>query len=312
MRSRTMRSGAGSTSKPVSEDHRARTVSARLAAATRALSATSDSPRLDAEILLAHVLGTDRLRLILDHQALVEPEDGASFERLVSRRKGREPVAYLTGRRHFRALELEVDRRVLIPRPETEELVEVAVALLPEGARVLDVGTGSGAIALALAAERPDLVVEGVDVSPDALAIAGRNRMKLNLDVSLRIGDLLEGASPVDAVLANLPYVEEGAELPVGVAEFEPALALRGGDDGLALIRRLAAQLAAREWPAWALLEIGEAQGPAAAGLLRGAGFAEVEVRADLSGRDRIVLARRAGRSPRAPQHAARRQEVGA
>ncbi|HTU32064.1 MAG TPA: HemK family protein methyltransferase, partial [Solirubrobacteraceae bacterium] len=193
------------------------TIAGLLARSTAALRPSSETARLDAEVLLAEVLGVDRARLILDHEAEVEVETRTRFERLVSRRASGEPVAYLIGRRPFRALELRVDDRVLIPRPETEGLIEAAVELLPNGAAVLDVGTGSGAIALALAAERPDLVVRGADVSAEAVAVAARNRDELGLDVSFSVGDLLDGALPADAVLANLPYVERDAELPVDV-----------------------------------------------------------------------------------------------
>jgi release factor glutamine methyltransferase len=269
------------------------TIAGLVVRGTAALRASSETARLDAELLLAHVLDVDRGRLVLDHKAQVESESSADFEALIARRACGEPIAYLLGRRPFRALELTVDPRVLIPRPETEELVEAAVGMLPSGATVLDVGTGSGAIALALAAERPDLQVRGVDLSADAVTVAELNARRLNLDVSFTVADLLEGAPPADAVLANLPYVETAAQLPVDVADFEPAQALFGGPDGLDVIRRLAAQLATRPWPATALLEIGETQGAAVRALLRDAGFARVEVRPDLAGRDRIVVAHR-------------------
>jgi release factor glutamine methyltransferase len=269
------------------------TIAGLLARSAAALRPSSETARLDAEVLLAEVLGVDRVRLVIDHHAQVEVEAVDRFEELLGRRRRGEPVAYLIGHRPFRALELVVDGRVLIPRPETEGLVEAAVEILPADATALDVGTGSGAIALALATERPDVVVQGIDLSPDAVAVAVRNAADLDLDVSFTVGDLLEGARPADAVLANLPYVERTAELPIDVAEFEPSLALFGGDDGLEVIRRLAAQLAERQWPEWALLEIGESQGAAVTDLMHAAGFARVEVRPDLSGRDRVVIARR-------------------
>jgi release factor glutamine methyltransferase len=269
------------------------TIAGLLARSAAALRPSSETARLDAEVLLAEVLGVDRVRLVIDHDAQVEVEAVDRFEELLGRRRRGEPVAYLIGHRPFRALELVVDGRVLIPRPETEGLVEAAVEILPADATALDVGTGSGAIALALATERPDVVVQGIDLSPDAVAVAVRNAADLDLDVSFTVGDLLEGARPADAVLANLPYVERTAELPIDVAEFEPSLALFGGDDGLEVIRRLAAQLAERQWPEWALLEIGESQGAAVTDLMHAAGFARVEVRPDLSGRDRVVIARR-------------------
>ncbi|HLI60975.1 MAG TPA: peptide chain release factor N(5)-glutamine methyltransferase [Solirubrobacteraceae bacterium] len=269
-----------------------------LGSVARALTDISPTPRLDAEVLLAHVLGVDRARLVIDREVELEGLAHERFDRLARRRLAGEPVAYLTGRRGFRTLELSVDPRVLIPRPETECLVEAALEVLPHGASVLDVGTGSGAIALALAAERPDLRVAGVDVSREALAVALANRARLNLDVSFRAADLLDGSGAVDAVIANLPYVKPDADLPVDVAAFEPPLALFGGEDGLVLIRRLAGHMAARQWPTWALLEIGESQGDAVSHLLRAAGFHAVEVRPDLAGRDRVVVARRGNRAP--------------
>jgi release factor glutamine methyltransferase len=282
----------------VAEAAAATTTGGLIAEATRRLASTSasasasGSPRLDAEVLLAFVLGVERARLVLDRDVSVGARECARFEALVARRAAGEPVAYLIGRRGFRWLELEVDARVLIPRPETELLVEVAVGL-PEGASVLDVGTGSGAIALAVASERPDLLVRGVDVSADAVAVARANAARLGLErVSFSVGDLLSGAERSDAVLANLPYVEEDAELPADVADHEPALALFGGADGLSVIRRLVSMVAG-DWPSLLALEIGETQGSAVSGLVRAAGFDEVSVLGDLAGRDRVVVGRR-------------------
>ena len=157
----------------------------------------------------------------------------------LARRQAREPVAYILGRKAFRRISLAVDRRVLIPRPETELLVEVALSL-DRGARVADVGTGSGAVALALKEERPDLSVVGVDLSPDALAVARSNAAALGLDVEFVQADLLEGVpGPFDAVLSNLPYVAEGSALPPEIELYEPGLALFGGPDGMDPVRRL-------------------------------------------------------------------------
>lgn len=198
----------------------------------------SPTARLDAELLLASVLGTDRAGLVLRSADALPAAAEEAFSALVARRVAGEPVAYLTGRQWFRRLELEVDARVLIPRPETELLVEAGLEL-PAGARVADVGTGSGAVALALADERPDLQIVGTDISPAALTVARANAARLGLGVELREADLLD-VGPWDAVLANLPYVAEGSpELASEVARYEPAVALYGGPDGLDLVRRL-------------------------------------------------------------------------
>jgi release factor glutamine methyltransferase len=272
-------------------DPTAVSVGAALRDATTRLSAASATPRLDAELLLGEVIGGGRERLILDRDL---PLDGAQVERLsalLARRSAREPIAYILGRRAFRYLTLTVDRRVLIPRPETELLVEAALGL-PRGASVLDIGTGSGAVALALKHERPDLDVAGVDISPDAVTVARANARRLDLDVSFSIGDLL-GDGRADAALANLPYDADGAELIDDVARYEPVGALRGGVDGLDPIRRLTGMIAGRPpdaRPALLALEIGSDQGQAVAALVASAGYAAVRVRADLAGLDRLVI----------------------
>ena len=258
------------------------------AAATRLAAAGCDSPRLDAELLLAEALGTTRTALYMRTPGPLEPAAGARFAELVARRADREPVAYILGRKPFRRLELAVDPRVLIPRPETELLAEVALDL-PPGARVADVGTGSGAVALALADERPDLELTGIDLSADALAVARENARRLGLEVSFVRGDLLVGG-PYDAVLANLPYVEDGDELPPEIDRYEPPEALYGGPDGLDLVRRLIE--VAGTVPMLAL-EVGAGQAGAVASLLREAGFVEVERRRDLAGHERVVVGRR-------------------
>jgi release factor glutamine methyltransferase len=251
-----------------------------------------DTPRLDAELLLAHALGTDRARLVLDRDRPVEGPAVRAFQDAVRRRSaGREPVAYITGVRGFRRLDLHVDQRVLIPRPETEDLVEVALALAP-GARVVDVGTGSGAVALALKDERPDLEVLATDVSDDALAVARANAARLELDVTFLRADLLDGVPAADAVLSNPPYVEDGAPLAPEIARHEPARALFAGPDGLAVVRRLVDQ-AGRSPARLLALEVGLGQGPAVAALAREAGFADVELRRDLAGLERVAVARR-------------------
>ena len=258
----------------------------------------SSTPRLDAEVLLAHALGVDRTRLVLDHDKPVEGPAIRAFRDLVRRRSVEHaPVAYLVGVQGFRRLDLAVDPRVLIPRPETELLVELAVAELPRGARVLDVGTGSGAVALALKDERPDLDIHASDVSADALAVARANARRLGLDVSFHEADLLGGAvgmEAFDALVSNPPYVAEAdrATLQRDVVVHEPAGALFAGADGLDVIRRLVAQAADVQIP-WLALEHGMGQREAIVAIVRDAGFAEAEGHDDLAGIDRVVVGRR-------------------
>jgi release factor glutamine methyltransferase len=254
-----------------------------------------DSPRLDAEVLLAHALGVDRAALWMDPDREVAGEATRWFRDAVRRRTvQRVPVAYLVGRRGFRHLELEVDPRVLVPRPETEHLVE-ALLDLPQGARVHDVGTGSGAIALALKDERPDLVVSASDVSPDALEVARANAQRLGLDVAFAQADLLAGIDPeLDAVVSNPPYVPDGDRpaLPPDVAAHEPGLALFAGAEGLSAIRPLVTQAAATRARVLAL-EVGAGQAPTVRGLVAAAGFPDVTVVCDLAGIERVVMGRR-------------------
>jgi release factor glutamine methyltransferase len=259
-------------------------------ATSRLTSAGCDTPRLDAELLLAAVLGVGRERLVLDAGAALDPAQLDRFGGLVARRAAREPVAYILGRKEFRWISLSVDPRVLIPRPETELLVEVALGL-PQGARVIDVGTGSGAVALALAHERPDLDVWASDVSEGALAVARENGQRLGLDVRFTRADLLEGIEErFDAVLANLPYVPEAVPLPPEIATYEPARALFGGEDGLELIRRLLGMV---EGARLVALEMGFGQDGTVLELLSQAGFPTVERLRDLAGHERVIVGRR-------------------
>jgi release factor glutamine methyltransferase len=258
-------------------------------ATTRLAHAGCDTPRLDAELLLATALGVTRSRLVLDTEAELLPREAERFEALLARRAGCEPVAYILGVKEFRRISLHVDRRVLIPRPETELLVEVGLGLEP-GARVADVGTGSGAVALALKDERPDLEVLATDLSPDALAVATRNAAVLGLDVAFLEADLLDGIS-CDAALANLPYVPVGAPLPPDVARYEPPIALFAGPDGFDLIRRLIDTLPSDVRVVG--LEIAPEHANAAATRLRRAGFDSIETLRDLAGHERVVVASR-------------------
>lgn len=249
-----------------------------------------DTPRLDAELLLAHALGVDRAALYTDRDLDVAGPASRRFQELVARRaRGREPVAYLLGRRGFRHLELDVDPRVLVPRPETELLVEVGLEL-PTGVSVVDVGTGSGAVALALKQERPDLDVAATDVSAGALAVARANAARLGLEVAFTQADLFDGAP--HAVLSNPPYVADGDALPPDVARHEPAAALFAGPDGLDVIRRLVGR-AAESPVELVALEVGAGQADAVAALASGAGFATVGTRRDLAGVERVVVAAR-------------------
>lgn len=259
--------------------------------AARLAEAGCDSPRLDAELLLGAALGVPRAQLVMDAREAVSREDLVAYETLLARRQAREPVAYILGRREFRRLSVDVDPRVLIPRPESELLVEVALRL-PDGASVADVGTGSGAVALAIKDERPDLEVTGIDVSADALGVAEANGRRLGLDVRWLRGDLLDGIS-VDAVVANLPYVAEDFLLEPEIADYEPRAAVYGGPDGLAVVRRLLDQLARRPETLTVALEIGFDQADAVAPLLQRAGFGEVSTVKDLAGHPRVVVGRR-------------------
>jgi release factor glutamine methyltransferase len=250
-----------------------------------------DTPRLDAEVLLAHVLGIDRAALVIDRDRAVEGHAVRAFQDAVRRRAfDREPVAYITGVKGFRHLELQVDPRVLIPRPDTETLVEAAVEILPQGARVVDVGTGSGAIALALEDERPDLEVTGTDVSDDALEVARANAARLGLAVAFARADLLAGVGEFDAVVSNPPYVEDGAELAPEIVRHEPSLALRAGPDGLDVLRALVPAAAVLGAEVLAV-EVGAGQAAAVEELARGAGFGRAERRRDLAGVERVVIA---------------------
>ncbi|MDX6691645.1 MAG: release factor glutamine methyltransferase [Solirubrobacteraceae bacterium] len=254
--------------------------------------AGSETPRLDAELLLADALGVDRAALFLDPDRGVSGPAVRAFQDAVRRRSaGREPVAYILGRRGFRHLELEVDERVLVPRPETELLVEVGL-LLPTGARVADVGTGSGAIALALKHERPDLDVVATDISSDALAVARANAQRLGLEVTFARADLLDRVGDVDAVLSNPPYVAERARATLApeITRHEPPGALFAGEDGLDVIRRLVPAAAGARLLA---VEVGRGQADAVAGLMGAEGFGATEVHRDLAGIERVVVATR-------------------
>ena len=258
------------------------TVGDALSGAVPALEAAGcETPRLDAEVLIADALGVDRAALVSDPGREVSPTVARLIGERVRRRIAREPVAYVLGRKGFRRIELVVDRRVLIPRPESELLVEAALGL-PPGARVHDVGTGSGAVALALLEERPDLRVSASDASPGAVAVARENAARLGLPLEVELASWLpEGR--YDMVLANLPYVAD-SELPsLGpeIAYWEPREALLAGADGLDGIRSLVADA-----PPGTPLALEHA--PHQAGAVRGL-LAEAETLRDLAGRERVT-----------------------
>jgi release factor glutamine methyltransferase len=276
-----------------------------LGGATDALAAVGvDSPRLDAELLLGEAAGWDRALLAAEPDAGIPAAAARLFGEMVRRRLRREPVAYILGRKGFHRIELAVDRRVLIPRPETELLVELALELGPR--RVLDIGTGSGAVALAIVDELPDCEVVATDTSTAALEVARANAERLGLAdrVELVEGTLPLGAGELDLIVANLPYVAESewAGLEPEVTEWEPREALLAGPDGLDAIRALLAADSVRYLSRSAqqkangdgvlALEVGEGQAEAVSGLMREAGFGAIETRPDLAGIPRVVVGR--------------------
>jgi release factor glutamine methyltransferase len=265
-------------------------------AITAIAAAGCETPRLDAELLLADVLGVSRERLIVDRDLVVEGPAVRAFQNAVRRRAvEREPVAYIVGSRGFRRLDLAVDPRALIPRPETELLVEVGLSL-PQGARVLDVGTGSGAVALALKDERPDLRVTGSDLSEGALALARANGERLGLEVSWSCADLLAGVpDEFDAILSNPPYVAESARASLApeILRHEPPEALFAGEDGLNAIRALLAQVTPRGRVRVVALEVGAGQAETVSHLMGDAGFGSVRAERDLAGIERVVVGER-------------------
>jgi len=264
-----------------------------LSASVDALRAAGvEEPRLDAELLLAEATGWDRARLVADPGADLPPAAVRSFAEMVRRRLRREPVAYITGRRGFHRIELAVDPRVLIPRPETELLVDLALELGP--GRVLDVGTGSGAVALAVAAELPGCEVTATDTSAAALEVARANAERLGLAERVELVEAMlpVGAGRFDLGLANLPYVSEAEwdALEREVTEWEPRTALLAGPDGLEVLRTAIPALAGvAEVVA---LEVGAGQATAVGELMIAAGLDAIEIRADLAGVPRVVIGR--------------------
>jgi release factor glutamine methyltransferase len=289
----------------------ASTISQVLAWSTERLRTASPTPRLDAELLLAHALGWSRARVLAEGRQQLAPEQLAGFYALVDRRVALEPVAYLVGHKEFYGLDFVVDRRVLVPRPETELLVELAInrtknqeprtknhlsarfSVLGSRFSIVDVGTGSGCIAVALAVHLPQAQITAIDISPDTLAVARENAERHQVAGRVRLvrGDLLAPLdSPVDIIVSNPPYTVL-SEIDEGVRRHEPAGALDGGPDGLDLYRRLLAQAPQKLRPGGAmLLEIGDTQGQAVAEIARRSfPDAQIEVHQDLAGLDRVV-----------------------
>jgi release factor glutamine methyltransferase len=255
----------------------------------------SATPRLDAELLLAHALGIPRERLLL---TLADQPVPPAFAEIVARREGQEPIAYLTGTRAFWTIDLAVGPGALVPRADSETLIEAAVdhfAGTPGPARILDLGTGPGTLLLAALAEWPQATGLGIDASDAALGWARRNARALGMEAraTVRLGDWGEGvAERFDLVLANPPYIRTDADLPPEVAGFEPASALFAGADGLDDYRRIAGQLPALIAPGGiAAIEIGFDQAAAVTALLAEVDL-RVTLRRDLAGRDRCLVAR--------------------
>jgi release factor glutamine methyltransferase len=254
----------------------------------------SSTPRLEAEVLLSHAMAVSRASLLAHPERRPTAGQLSEFQGLVRHRASNYPLPYVIGRVEFYGLEFEVTPEVLIPRPETETLVDLALARKPGS--VVDVGTGSGCIAISLARYLPEVVVHAIEISPAALAVAQRNveRHGVTRRVQLMVGDVLNPRpSPVDLIVSNPPYIPTGecALLPESVRDYEPRLALDGGSDGLAIVQQLLAQAPAVLNPGGGILiEIGADQGEAATTLARTM-FPQAAVRLhpDLAGRDRVL-----------------------
>ena len=264
-----------------------------------------DSARLDAEVLLAHALGTDRIRLIVDADRLLSPAELGSYRELIKRRRAGEPVAYLIGRREFYGFELRVDQRVLIPRPDSEALVEVALERTRRWSmygRALDLCTGSGCVAIAIARHRPTWRITGVDLSKLALALATENALRLGAVWGVRwlAGDLfapLAKEERFELICANPPYVPsaEVDALERTIRDFEPRLALDGGPDGLEVIRCIVEQALPRLTAEGVLaLEVAAGQSSSVAELFESAGLVDIERKRDYGGHERVVSGRSA------------------
>lgn len=273
---------------------------------TRDLAASgSPSPRLDAEVLLARLLGIDRIRIILEPGRELSEGEAAEFARWIERRRLGEPVSYILGEKEFWSLRFEVGPEVLIPRPETECLIEEVLRFYRApgaGLRILDIGTGSGAIGIVLARELPDVRVAATDISAGAIAVARRNAAAHGVAGRMDFfqGDLFAAAAGEwDIVCSNPPYVPEVAYglLPAGIRDFEPRSALIAGPEGLDILRTIIREGAQRLKPGGRIfLEIGEGQRETVEALFRDAGhYDEIAFRKDYGGIDRVASARKRG-----------------
>ncbi|MCY4061446.1 MAG: peptide chain release factor N(5)-glutamine methyltransferase [Chloroflexi bacterium] len=271
------------------------TLRAELNRARRAL-CSSESADLDAQMLLAHVLGVDRSFLFARPEMLLTDDESARCQVTVDRRAAGEPIAYITGAKGFYDIELRVSPAVLIPRPETELLLEEALRLTERGAciHIADIGTGSGALAIAFARQRPAAKVYASEISGAALAIARQNAERNRAHVCFCEGDLaaplIESGLQVNLLMANLPYIPTADLAALEVSRYEPRLALDGGVDGLNLFRRLLTQIPSLcSEGAWVLLEIGADQGEAVVKLVRDRVGARCDILQDYAGLDRIA-----------------------
>lgn len=273
------------------------TVAEAIREAAALLADTSDTARLDAELLMAHALGVSRSDLLLRHMQAAPPQD---FGALVARRAGHEPVAYILGRQEFRGLDLAVNAHVLIPRGDSECVVEAALDAAPAAARVLDCGTGSGALLLAVLDALPQAEGTGIDASAEALGVAQRNAAALGLSARAMLllrdwtcAGWADDLGTFELILANPPYVEDDALLDLAVREHEPASALFAGPDGLDEYRKLIPQLPGLLAPGGvAVLEIGATQAGAVAAMAVACGFA-TDLRCDLADRPRALVLRK-------------------
>ena len=257
-----------------------------------------ENARVDAEVLARHALGWDRARLLADGREPMPTDIARRFSTLIERRATHEPVAFITGHREFWGLEFEVSPDVLIPRPETEMIVEAVCERRHPGVRtIVDVGTGSGCLAIALAREFPDASVLAIDISAAALSVAARNAARHHVDrqVTFMHGDLLEPVQgPVDVIVSNPPYVPSGVELSRDIVRFEPSVALYSGIDGLTLVKRLIATVGARlADDGIFVIEFGFGQDDEVQASAREAGWRDVTIKEDLQGIPRVAVLRK-------------------